>query len=110
MHSKTTGIWLMATGLTLLISGCAALNPKPVWGPHCPEPEHKEGYLILEKGKTRKCHVQVYSRNCRGITDSTGANGLVCGYAQGTTLYLFDKQDVLQNYRTFTRPAPKNPK
>lgn len=102
MRKNLAGL-LLATGAIACISGCAALNQKPMWGPHCSEPEHKQGYLVLEKGKTHKCHVLAYSRNCRAITDHTSGNGLVCSYAQGTTLYLFNEQDVLQNHRTFPR-------
>lgn len=104
-HKKTHVLPMAAAGVAIFINGCAARNPRRAWRPHCPKPAHKQGYLILEKDKTRKCHALTYSHYmpCRGMTNSTGKNGLVCGNVQGAALYLFDEQDLLPNHRIFQR-------
>ncbi|MDO5686907.1 MAG: hypothetical protein Q4G42_05955 [Neisseria sp.] len=65
-----------------------------------------KGYIVLEKGVTQKCQVQIATGNlpCANITDKTGADGYVCNDGDGSgnsTLFLFDKNATLIQWGRF---------
>ena len=91
-----------------LLQGCSlvAKNQGIHWGEGaCPAPAKADiadsGHLIIKDGKTLKCQIKPYVSNmdCQGITDKTGADGLVCQNGVGQRiLFLFNESGVLQKH------------
>lgn len=74
---------------------------------NCPIPSRaqlsKNGALILQNGVTLKCQVNNYTNkmSCLKITDSTGADGLVCSNGEKKIMFLFDENNILKGSRIF---------
>lgn len=94
-----------------LLAGCA---PQPQhqginWGEgSCPRPAAEStspnNALVMEDGKTLKCQIRPYVSRmaCQGITDNTGADGVICQNSEGKQVaFLFDNKGVLKQHRFF---------
>lgn len=91
-----------------LLQGCSLFekNQNVRWGEGtCPAPTKADiaaaGHLVIQDGKTLKCQLKPYVSNmdCQGITDKTGADGLVCqNGAEQKMLFVFDDKGVLQKH------------
>ncbi|AST68359.1 hypothetical protein BFG07_06545 [Kosakonia cowanii] len=98
---------LISLTCVVLLQGCSLLekNQNVHWGNGtCPAPaksDIEKGHLLIQDGKTLKCQLKPYVSNmdCQGITDKTGADGLVCQNGLGQSiLFIFDEKGVLQKH------------
>ena len=74
---------------------------------NCPAPSkdqlNKNGYFVIQNGVTLKCQVKNYTNrmSCIGITDSTGADGLLCSNGEKQIIFLFDENQILKGSKIF---------
>ncbi|WP_039302088.1 hypothetical protein [Cedecea neteri] len=103
---KYQSLWVL-----LLLTGCVS-QPQHQgvnWGEgNCPRPAVEnvspDNTLVLEDGKTLKCQIRPYVSRmaCQGITDKTGADGVICQNSGGKQVaFLFDAKGILTQHRFF---------
>ena len=97
-------------GITLL-QGCSTFQKHDDvnWGEGtCPAPTAdqlgKGGALVMQDGVTPKCQIRPYVSNmaCKGITDETHADGVICQNAQGkSAVFIFDEKGILKIHKFY---------
>lgn len=89
----------------LLAQGCSNSNINSKIDHDCPYPAKEnliDGHLKPENGVTMKCQVKNFTNrmSCTGITDGED-EGLLCSNGSKQALFVFDKNDILKNYKFY---------
>lgn len=89
----------------LLIQGCSSTNINSGIDNNCPYPSKEHvvnGNLKPENGVTLKCQVKNFTSkmSCVEVTDGED-EGLMCSNGSKQALFVFDKNDILKNFKIF---------